>query len=150
MRLDTRASKVLALVAALNFGCGQVFAEIGTIKVQSGTVMINHGQGFQAVTDEARVSAGDLVMVKPASMVSLVYDANPCAMPLVAGGVTVVGAEAQCAADASPSASDTSAGAHGSATALSTSQMTLGALGIAGVAGLAIAASSSSKKAASP
>ena len=150
MRHDVRATKVLALVAALSFGCGQVSAEIGTIKVQSGTVMVNHGQGFRAVTGEERVSAGDMVMVQPASIVNLVYDANPCAIPLGAEQVTVVNAEAQCAANASTPASDAPAGAESSATGLSASQIGLGALAIAGVAGLAIAASSSSKKAASP
>ena len=116
--------------------------------MQSGTVKINHGQGFQTVTGEVRVSPGDLVMVEPSSMVTLVYDSNPCAIPLAAQQVTVVGPEAKCVAEAP--APDTPPPTEGGTTALSSTQMAIGIGALAGVAAIGIAASSSSKKSASP
>ena len=68
-----------------------------TLQPTGGTVLINHGAGFQRVTEPTSAGVGDSVMVSANGSAQVVYDAQ-CSVPVKAGHVVTIAAEAPCQA----------------------------------------------------
>lgn len=61
---------VVAIAAML---IGSVQASAATIETVSGSVFVNRGKGFEAVTGGAQVNVGDIVMVREGGEALVVY-----------------------------------------------------------------------------
>ena len=88
--------RVLALVAFLSIGFSASAATLQPIK---GKVLINHGTGFQRVTQPTAAAIGDSIMVNGEGSAQLVYDAQ-CSVAVKPGNVITVSAEPPCQKDA--------------------------------------------------
>jgi len=81
-----------AVICAVVWGPATVNA--ATVTPQSGTVLINKGDGFSPITADAELKPGTRVMVQPGGLASIVY-ANNCTVR-VGSGIWLVQAGAPC------------------------------------------------------
>ena len=84
--------RVITMFAALTFG---TCVSAATLQPISGKVLINHGAGYQAITQPAAVTVGTSIMVNAEGSAKLVYN-EQCAVAVKPGQVVAVAAEAPC------------------------------------------------------
>jgi hypothetical protein len=65
-----RTVTLLVLIAAMSFGAS---ARAATVVPGQGTVMVNHGQGYQQVAGSTEANPGATVVVGPGGSAQVVY-----------------------------------------------------------------------------
>jgi len=84
----------LAMSLALGSLLGSA-ACAATLQPRGGTVLINHGAGFEHVTGPTNAGVGDSVMVSPGGSAQVVYD-DQCAVSVKPGQLVTIAQEAPC------------------------------------------------------
>src|SRR6185503_17545144 len=90
--------RVISMFAVLTFGSS---VSAATLQPINGKVLINHGAGYQHVTQPSVEAVGDSIMVNAEGSATLVYDAQ-CSVAVKPGNVVTVSAEAPCQKGAQP------------------------------------------------
>ena len=90
--------RVIAMFTVLTIGSS---VSAATLQPINGKVLINHGAGYQHVTQPALAAVGDSIMVNAEGSAKLVYDAQ-CSVVVKPGNVVTVAAEAPCQKSAQP------------------------------------------------
>ncbi len=88
----------LALAILSVFLCAAVSA--ATVKLVSGDVLINRGNGFEHVRGTSEAKVGDSVMARPNGSGRVIYD-DTCWVPVKPGHVVVIALEPPCKKTAS-------------------------------------------------
>jgi len=66
-----------------------------TVVPGQGVVLVNHGNGYQNVTEPTTVNPGDIVVVNPGASAQLTYP-DGCSVPVAVGTIVTVGAQSPC------------------------------------------------------
>ncbi len=88
----------LAIAILSVFLCAAVSA--ATVKLVSGDVLINRGNGFEHVRGTSEAKVGDSVMARPNGSGRVIYD-DTCWVPVKPGHVVVIALEPPCKKTAS-------------------------------------------------
>ena len=148
------AKSAILLLAAAVFVQSYVGAVSAAtlLSVQSGSVLVDEGNGFATVTGERNIAAGSRILLKADAKASLKDDTSKCSLRLIAERVLTVPVSVPCTASIQTSAMHAGAPpADAIAEPIETtdaappsggpSPLLIG-VGVAGVVGLAVAVSS--------
>ena len=83
---------LMPLLAGLLLGSGAFAA---TLQPMQGDVRINHGAGYQTITQQTVVAVGDSVMVGKGGSAQIVYNTQ-CSVAVRPGNVVTIAAEPPC------------------------------------------------------
>jgi hypothetical protein len=93
------ARGVAALASAVALGLSS-YAYAATVVPGQGIVLVNHGNGYQNVTEPTTVKPGDILVVNPGGSAQLTYP-DGCSVPVAVGTVVTVGTQSPCATQGS-------------------------------------------------
>jgi hypothetical protein len=71
-----------------------------TVLPEGGIVLVNHGNGYENVTEPTTVQPGDIVVVNPGGSAQIAYP-DGCTVPVTIGAIVTVGAQSPCATQGS-------------------------------------------------
>jgi hypothetical protein len=85
-------ASVVSVISALSLGTSAFAA---TVTVTQGQVLVNRGQGYQAVVGSTEIGAGATVVANPGAVAQVVYS-SLCAVTVKPGTVYTIAAQPPC------------------------------------------------------
>lgn len=81
--------------SSVSFSASMGVAELTSVK---GKVLLNHGDGFEAVTDEVLLNVGDKIIVGDKSSAQINYLSSGCVVTVSASSMSTISEAAPCKA----------------------------------------------------